>query len=162
MQGITPFLWFDDNAEEAANFYVSIFPGATLDHVARYGEAGPGEPGSAMIVSFRLRGLKFTALNGGPQFSFSSATSFMVNCDTQDEIDHLWRHLCEGGETMQCGWVRDRFGVTWQIIPTALPNFIGGDDPEGALRATKAMYGMVKLDIAELERAYNGAALNAR
>ncbi len=133
--GITTFLWFDDNAEEAAQFYVSIFEGAKITDVSHYGEAGPGPEGSVMLVSFTLRDMDFVALNGGPRFTFSPATSFMVGCDTQEEIDRLWEPLCEGGETMQCGWVRDRFGVTWQIVPRILPELFGSEDREKAQRA---------------------------
>lgn len=133
--GITTFLWFDDNAEEAAQFYVSIFEGAKITDVSHYGEAGPGPEGSVMLVSFTLRDMDFVALNGGPRFTFSPATSFMVGCDTQEEIDRLWEPLCEGGETMQCGWVRDRFGVTWQIVPRILPELFGSEDRKKAQRA---------------------------
>ncbi|NMB87480.1 MAG: VOC family protein, partial [Chloroflexi bacterium] len=120
MQTITPFLWFDHQAEEAVNFYVSLFEHAEILNVERYGEGGPGEPGTVMTMSFRLAGQDFIALNGGPEYQFSEATSFFVNCETQAEVDRLWDELAKGGEVMDCGWVKDRYGVTWQIVPTIL------------------------------------------
>jgi predicted 3-demethylubiquinone-9 3-methyltransferase (glyoxalase superfamily) len=171
MQNITPFLWFDDNAEEAANYYVSIFKNSKIDHVARYGEAGPGEKGKVMTVSFQIDGLEFVALNGGrkqldgsdlaPRFDLaaSSAVSFVVNCPTQAEVDRLWDELSNGGEPMQCGWIRDKFGVTWQIVPEGFVELISSGDEERSTRAMAAMMEMEKLDINELRRAYEGAAV---
>jgi predicted 3-demethylubiquinone-9 3-methyltransferase (glyoxalase superfamily) len=165
MPKIAPFLWFDDQAEEAAEFYVSVFnarPGSAGDSeisgVARYGEAGPGEPGSAMTVSFRLEGQEFTGLNGGPHYRFTEAVSFLVNCDTQEEVDALWSALTEGGEEDRCGWLKDRYGLSWQIIPTALGELLGDPDPERAGRAMQAMLQMTKIDIDGLRRAAEAAA----
>jgi len=157
VQKIVPFLWFDDNAEEAARFYVSIFPNSKLDgDVSRYGDEGLAEPGSVMVVPFELDGQDFLALNGGPQYTFTPAISFFVRCENQAEVDYYWEKLLAGGEPSQCGWLKDRFGVSWQVVPTVLGDLIGGPDPEGASRAMKAMLGMVKLDIDELKRAYAG------
>lgn len=156
MPKITPFLWFDDQAEEAAQFYVSVFPNSKIGNVSRYGDAGPGPKGSAMTVSFELDGQAFTALNGGPVFKFSEAISFFVNCESQAEVDHYWDALCEGGQPGQCAWLKDRFGVSWQIVPTALPRLIGGPDPVKANRAMQAMLKMTKIDIAKLQAAYDG------
>jgi predicted 3-demethylubiquinone-9 3-methyltransferase (glyoxalase superfamily) len=165
MPKITPFLWFDDLAEEAAELYVSVFnarPGSAGDSeilgVSRYGEAGPGKPGSAMTVSFRLEGQAFTALNGGPHHSFSEAVSFLVNCETQEEVDALWSALSDGGEEGPCGWLKDRYGLSWQIIPTALGELLGDPDPERAARAMQAMLQMTKIDIRGLRRAAEAAA----
>lgn len=152
MQGITPFLWFNDDAEEAIDFYVSLFPDARILSMNRL-EGGP--TGSVVSASFELQGQQFMAINGGPMYTFSEATSFLVSCDTQQEIDHLWEKLSEGGEKQQCGWLRDRFGVTWQIVPAVLGQLIGGSDPAKAKRATEAMLQMQKLDIAALQRAYD-------
>jgi predicted 3-demethylubiquinone-9 3-methyltransferase (glyoxalase superfamily) len=169
VQNITPFLWFDDNAEEAANYYVSLFKNSKIEHVSRYGDAGPGKKGTVMTVSFTLDGLEFVALNGGrqrrddseldPRFDLaqSSAVSFVVNCPTQAEVDRLWAELSNGGEPMQCGWIRDKFGVTWQIVPEGLVDLISSDDDEKSTRAMSAMMEMEKLDINELRRAYEGA-----
>ena len=129
MQKITPFLWFDDNAEEAVNFYVSLFADSKVNNITRYGEGGPGPEGQIMTASFELHGQEFMALNGGPHFTFSPAISFFVNCETQEEVDELWEKLLEGGEAQQCGWITDRFGVSWQIIPTALGELMGDPDP---------------------------------
>ena len=162
-QKITPYLWFDHQAEEAAEFYVSVFntvrPSAEAKvlEVARYGEAGPGEPGSAMIVSFELDGMRFTALNGGPQFSFTEAVSFLVSCDSQEEVDGFWNALTDGGEESMCGWLKDRYGLSWQIIPNRLMELLGDPDPGRAQRATQAMLQMRKIDIGELERAAEAA-----
>jgi predicted 3-demethylubiquinone-9 3-methyltransferase (glyoxalase superfamily) len=165
MQKVTPFLWFDDKAEEAAEFYVEVFnnrPGGSKESkvqgISRYGEEGPGTPGKAMTASFILEGLEFTALNGGPEFAFTEATSFHVSCESQDEVDHFWKALTDGGEESQCGWLKDRYGLSWQIIPTALHKLLGDPDPGRSGRAMKAMLQMNKIDIAELERAADEAA----
>jgi predicted 3-demethylubiquinone-9 3-methyltransferase (glyoxalase superfamily) len=155
---ITPFLWFDDNAEEAATFYVSIFRNSRIGNIAHYGEAGAaasGRPkGSVMTVSFTLDGQEFVALNGGPVFTFSPAISFAVGCETQKEIDELWEKLSEGGEELECGWLKDRYGVAWQIMPAALVEMMSDSDPERSERVMRAMLRMKKLDIAGLEKAY--------
>ena len=156
MQKITPFLWFDGQAEEAANFYVSIFKDSKIDGVSRYGDAGPGPKGSVMIVSFQLQGQKFTALNGGSNYNFSPAISFFVNCDDQKEVDELWDKLSAGGKTMQCAWLTDKFGVTWQIVPKILMELMQDKDPAKSQRVMKAMLNMVKIDIEGLKRAYRG------
>lgn len=152
-QKITPFLWFDSNAEEAVSYYVQVFPGAKLGKVARYGEAGPGPKGSVMTASFELFGLEFTALNGGPHYKFSPATSFVIHCDDQDEVDHYWDKLSAGGQVQQCGWLTDRFGVTWQVVPRVLLEFMTDKDEAKVGRVVSAMMKMVRLDIAELKRA---------
>jgi predicted 3-demethylubiquinone-9 3-methyltransferase (glyoxalase superfamily) len=166
MQKITPFLWFDDKAEEAAEFYVSVFNGRPVGssggeskvlNVTRYGEAGPGTPGTAMTASFLLEGLEFTALNGGPEFAFTEATSFHVSCESQDEVDYFWKALTDGGEDGQCGWLKDRYGLSWQIVPTRLYELLGDPDPGRSQRAMQAMLQMQKLDIAEMERAADAA-----
>jgi len=157
MPKITPFLWFDTRAEEAAQFYTSVFPNSKVGHVSHYGEAGPGTPGSVMTVDFELDGLRFTALNGGPEFTFTEAISFQVSCETQDDVDHYWSALSAGGEEGPCGWLKDRFGLSWQIVPTALPRLLGDPDRAKAERAMTAMLKMRKLDIAELERAAEAA-----
>ena len=157
MQRITPFLWFDTQAEEAANYYVSIFPNSKITNLARYGEAAArasGRPkGSVMTVAFELDGQPFVALNGGPVFTFSPAISFMVDCKTQDEVDRLWEKLSAGGEQQQCGWLRDRYGVTWQIVPSVLGELMGLPDPYAAQRVMQAMLQMTKLDIHALQQA---------
>lgn len=158
MQKITPFLWFDGQAEEAMHHYVSIFRNAKVLNVTRYGDAGPGPKGSVMIASFELEGQRFTALNGGPQFKFTEAVSFVVNCETQEELDELWDKLGAGGQTQQCGWLKDKFGLSWQIIPSALPELISDPDPERARRVTEAMLQMTKIDIMKLRQAYDGRA----
>jgi predicted 3-demethylubiquinone-9 3-methyltransferase (glyoxalase superfamily) len=155
MQKITPFLWFNGNAEEAMNFYVSIFKNSRITNVSRYGEGGPGPKGTVMSGTFQLDGQEFMALNGGPQFTFSSAISFYVNCETQEEVDELWGKLIEGGEAIRCGWLKDKFGMTWQIIPSILGKLLGDKDPAKSSRVMKAMLGMVKLDIQGLLQAYN-------
>jgi predicted 3-demethylubiquinone-9 3-methyltransferase (glyoxalase superfamily) len=152
-QKITPFLWFDTQAEEAANFYVSIFKNSKIAKVSRYGDAGPGPKGSVMVISFQLEGQEFTALNGGPQFKFTPAISMMVNCDTQQEVDELWDKLSQGGRKDRCGWLQDKYGLSWQIVPTALGRLMGSPDREKANRVMQAMLKMDKLDIATLERA---------
>ena len=154
MQKITPFLWFDGKAEEAANFYVSIFKNAKLGTMNRYGDHGPGPKGTVMIATFQINGQDFIALNGGPQFKFSPAISFVVNCETQEEVDDLWEKLSEGGEKIQCGWLKDKYGLSWQVIPRVLPQMLGDKDLEKAARVMKAMLQMKKIDIAELQRAY--------
>jgi predicted 3-demethylubiquinone-9 3-methyltransferase (glyoxalase superfamily) len=154
MQKITPFLWFDGRAEEAMNFYTSIFRNSKVGSVTRYGDAGPGPKGTVMSATFELEGQEFFALNGGPLFTFSPAISFFVKCTTQEEIDHYWSRLSEGGQTQQCGWLQDKFGVSWQIVPTLLGELLGDKDPAKSARVMQAMLGMVKLDIAGLRRAY--------
>jgi predicted 3-demethylubiquinone-9 3-methyltransferase (glyoxalase superfamily) len=156
MHKITPFLWFDSQAEEAVTFYTSIFKNSKIGSVSRYGDAGPGPKGSVMVMEFELEGQKFTALNGGPVYSFSPAISFFVNCDTQEEVDYLWEKLSQGGQLEQCGWLKDKYGITWQIVPTILGQLMSDPDPEKAARVTQAMLKMIKLDIAELKRAYHG------
>ena len=155
MQKITPFLWFDDQAEQAVNFYTSIFTNSKILGVSRYGEAGPGAPGAAMTVNFQLNGQELIALNGGPEFKFTEAISFFVNCETQAEVDELWEKLTAGGEESQCGWLKDKYGLSWQIVPNALGEVLGGPDPVKAQRAMQAMLQMKKLDIAILRRAYD-------
>jgi predicted 3-demethylubiquinone-9 3-methyltransferase (glyoxalase superfamily) len=154
MQKITPFLWFDDKAEEAVNFYTATFKNAKITSVVRYNEAGPGPAGSVMLVSFEIEGQAFTALNGGPYFSFTPAISFFINCETQAEVDHLWEKLSEGGEQEQCGWVKDKYGISWQIVPSVLGELMQSENAEKANNVTKAMLQMHKLDIAALKRAY--------
>jgi predicted 3-demethylubiquinone-9 3-methyltransferase (glyoxalase superfamily) len=154
MQKITPFLWFDGKAEEAMTFYTSVFKNTKVGKVMRYGDAGPGPKGSVMSASFELEGLEFTALNGPPMFNFTPAISFFVNCQTQDEIDTLWAALCEGGQTQQCGWLQDRFGLSWQIVPTVLGEMLQDKDAAKASRVMQAMLRMVKLDIKLLKQAY--------
>jgi predicted 3-demethylubiquinone-9 3-methyltransferase (glyoxalase superfamily) len=159
MQKISPFLWFDGRAEEAMNFYVSVFPNARVLGVVRYGDAGPGPKGSVMTASFEIQGQPFTALNGGPQFTFNPAVSFVVNCESQQEVDHLWDKLpAGGGKTLNCGWLQDRFGLSWQIVPVAMLQMLQDKDPEKANRAMEAMLKMNKLDIAALKRAHEGKA----
>jgi predicted 3-demethylubiquinone-9 3-methyltransferase (glyoxalase superfamily) len=153
MSGITPCLWFDTDGEEAANFYTSLFPNSTILNVSRYGEGGPGAAGTVMTVSFELDGLEFLALNGGPNHTFSEAVSFMVSCADQDEVDRYWEALSEGGEEGPCGWLKDRFGLSWQIVPEALPRLLSDPDPAKAQRVMQAMMGMRKIVIEELEQA---------
>jgi predicted 3-demethylubiquinone-9 3-methyltransferase (glyoxalase superfamily) len=150
---ITPFLWFDHQAEQAANFYASIFPNSKVSKVVRYNEAGPGPAGSAMTVQFELEGQSFTALNGGPHFKFTEAISFVVHCETQDEVDHYWEKLSAGGGEVQCGWVKDKFGLSWQVVPNVLPELLSNPDPKKAARVMKAMMTMKKLDIRALQQA---------
>jgi predicted 3-demethylubiquinone-9 3-methyltransferase (glyoxalase superfamily) len=156
-QKITPYLWFIDRAEEAMLFYTSIFKNAKVGEVSRYGEGGPGEPGKVMSVTFELEGQQFMALNGGPHFSFTPAISLFVNCETQAEVDELWDKLIEGGEPSQCGWLTDKFGLSWQIIPEALGEMLNDKDHEKSQRVMQAMMKMVKIDVPTLERAYAGA-----
>jgi predicted 3-demethylubiquinone-9 3-methyltransferase (glyoxalase superfamily) len=153
MPKITPFLWFNDQAEAAMNFYVSIFKNSKAGSVTRYGDAGPGPKGSVMTANFQLEGLDFTALNGGPQFPFTEAVSFVVHCDTQQEIDHYWDKLVAGGKPVQCGWLKDKFGLSWQVVPDVLPRLLKDPDPRKAQRVMKAMLHMVKIDIARLQQA---------
>jgi predicted 3-demethylubiquinone-9 3-methyltransferase (glyoxalase superfamily) len=155
MQKITPCLWFDHQAEEAAKFYASIFKNSKIGTIARYGDAGPGPKGGVMTVSFQLEGQEFLALNGGPHFKFSEAISFIVNCGTQQEVDTLWKTLSEGGEESQCGWLKDKFGLSWQIVPTVLRELISDPDPAKSQRVMKALFQMKKLDIKALKRAYD-------
>lgn len=155
-QRITAFLWFDSNAEEAARHYVSIFPNSKVTNVSRYGDAGPGPKGSVMTVVFELDGQQFTALNGGPQFKFTEAISLVVNCASQDEVDRYWTLLSEGGEEGPCGWLKDRYGLSWQVVPTRLSELIGDPDPAKSKRAMEAMLKMKKFDIAALEKAHRG------
>jgi predicted 3-demethylubiquinone-9 3-methyltransferase (glyoxalase superfamily) len=158
MPKITPFLWFDDQAEEAAAHYTSIFPNSKITDVARYGEAGPGTPGSAMTVAFELDGHRFVALNGGPQdWAFSEAVSFQIDCADQDEVDHYWNALSDGGEEGPCGWLKDRFGLSWQVVPVRLVELLTDPDRERSQRAMAAMLEMKKIDVAGLERAADGA-----
>jgi predicted 3-demethylubiquinone-9 3-methyltransferase (glyoxalase superfamily) len=154
-QKITTFLWFDKEAEEAANHYVSIFGNSKIVSVSRYGDAGPGPKGTAMTVSFQLEGQQFIALNGGPHFKFTEAISLLVNCETQQEVDELWSRLSAGGAESQCGWLKDKFGLSWQIIPSALFRLMQDPDPAKSKRVVEAMLQMQKIDIAALERAYN-------
>jgi predicted 3-demethylubiquinone-9 3-methyltransferase (glyoxalase superfamily) len=156
MQKITPFLWFDDKAEEAANFYVSIFKNSKIETVSRYGDAGPGPKGSVMIVQFQLEGQRFTALNGGPIFHFTPAISLLVDCQTQEEVDDLWQKLSAGGRPDRCGWLTDKYGLSWQIIPAALGKLMSDSDPEKSKRVMQAMLQMDKIDIQRLEQAYQG------
>jgi predicted 3-demethylubiquinone-9 3-methyltransferase (glyoxalase superfamily) len=156
MQKITPFLWFDNNAEEAANFYVSVFKNSKLLNVARYSDVGPGPKGTVMTVEFELDGQEFVALNAGPTFKFTEAISFVVNCETQEEVDYYWERLSEGGEKSHCGWLKDKFGLSWQVTPTILGKLMADKDQEKANRVMQAMLKMDKLDIEPLQRAYEG------
>lgn len=156
MQKITPFLWFDNQAEDAMKFYTSIFKNSKIGRVTRYGDAGPGPKGTAMSATFELEGQEFMALNGGPQFKFSPAISFFVNCKTQDEVDELWEKLSAGGKTERCGWLTDKFGLSWQVIPTILGELLQDKDAEKSKRVMKAMLQMDKIDIAALKRASAG------
>jgi predicted 3-demethylubiquinone-9 3-methyltransferase (glyoxalase superfamily) len=153
-QRITPFLWFDSNAEEAANFYVSVFPNSEITEVSRYGEAGPRAAGSVMVVSFRLDGQEFLALNGGPVFTFTEAVSFSIACANQKEVDYYWDKLADGGEPGPCGWLKDKFGLSWQVVPTLLTEMLQDEDRERADRVMQVMLQMGKIDIAKLEEAY--------
>jgi predicted 3-demethylubiquinone-9 3-methyltransferase (glyoxalase superfamily) len=156
MQKITPFLWFDTQAEEAARFYVSIFSNSRILKTVRYGEAGPGPTGAVMTVAFELNGVPFTALNGGPLFHFSEAISFVVNCQSQAEVDSLWEKLSAGGQPGRCGWLKDKYGLSWQVVPTVLPVLLSDPDAAKAQRTMRAMLKMNKLDIAALEKAHSG------
>jgi predicted 3-demethylubiquinone-9 3-methyltransferase (glyoxalase superfamily) len=156
MQRITTFLWFDDNAEPAAKFYASIFKNSKIKGVSRYGEAGPGPKGSVMVVNFELDGQEFIALNGGPQFHFTEAISLVINCKTQKELDHYWSRLSKGGQEVQCGWLKDKFGLSWQVVPTILSELMRDKDPKVRERVMKQMLQMIKLDIEPLKRAAKG------
>ena len=153
MQRITPCLWFDTEGEDAARFYTSVFPNSRIVEISRYGSAGPRDEGTVMTVEFELDGQRFTALNGGPEFTFSEAISFQVSCETQDEVDSYWSTLSKGGEEGPCGWLKDRFGVSWQIVPKVLPELLADPDRERAQRVMAAMLKMRKIEIGELERA---------
>lgn len=155
MPKITPYLWFDHQAEEAMNFYVSLFKDSEILSVSRYDVEAPGSPGAVLTATFRLAGQEFMALNGGPHFKFTEAISLFVSCETQEEVDELWAKLSEGGEVQQCGWLKDRYGLSWQIVPTALGEMLGDPDPQKAQRVMQAMLQMQKLDIAALRRAYD-------
>lgn len=159
MQKITPFLWFDDNAEEAVNFYISIFKNSKIGSISRYSDEAAkasGRPkGSVMVVAFRLDGQDFVALNGGPLFKFTEAISFVVNCETQEEVDLFWEKLSQGGKKDRCGWLKDKFGISWQVVPTALNKFMSSGDPQRSSRVMKAMLQMDKIVIQDLERAYD-------
>jgi len=154
VQKITPFLWFDGKAEEAMNFYVSIFKNSKTANVVRYGEAGPGPKGTVITATFQLEGQEFIALNGGPQFKFTEAVSFWVSCETQEEIDDMWEKLSAGGEKGRCGWLKDRYGLSWQIVPPVLGEMLGDKDPEKSKRVMMAMLQMDKINIETLKQAY--------
>lgn len=155
MPKITPFLWFDTQAEEAANLYVSIFKNSKILSASRYGEGGPGPKGSVMTITFELDGQKFIALNGGPHFKFTEAVSFSVDCKTQEEVDEYWTKLSEGGQEGPCGWLKDKYGLSWQIVPTALGELLSDPDPQKSKRVMAAMMQMKKIDISGLKRAYD-------
>lgn len=157
MKKITPFLWFDNQAEEAMNFYVSVFKDSRVLGISRYGEGAPGPAGQVMTASFEINGQEFTALNGGPQqFGFTEAISFLVDCENQEEVDYLWDKLTEGGEPGPCGWLKDKYGLSWQIVPRALSELLGDKDPAKAQRVLQAMLKMSKIDVAGLQKAYEG------
>ena len=156
MQKITPFLWFDNNAEEAMNLYVSIFKNSRITGVSRYGEAGPGPKDSVMVIGFELDGQAFTGLNGGPMFKFTEAISLVVNCETQEEVDYFWSKLSAGGEESRCGWLKDKFGLSWQVVPTVLIEMLSDKDAAKAKRVMHAMLQMDKIDIPTLQKAYDG------
>ena len=156
MKNITPFLWFDKQAEEAVQFYTSIFPDSKIGTITRYSEGVPGPQGSVMTVNFTLKGQPFMALNGGPQFKFTEAISFMVNCDSQEEIDTYWEKLVSGGQALECGWLKDKYGLAWQIVPTIMGELMSAKDPEKSKRVMQALMKMVKLDIETLQNAYDG------
>lgn len=153
MQKITPFLWFDGNAEDAANFYTTVFKDAKIKSINRYPEGSPAPAGSVMTVAFELFGQEFVGLNGGPHFKFTEAVSFVINCANQAEVDYYWDKLSDGGEIQMCGWLKDKFGLSWQIVPVALPELLGSKDPDKAARATQALMQMKKIDISVLENA---------
>jgi predicted 3-demethylubiquinone-9 3-methyltransferase (glyoxalase superfamily) len=156
MQKITPFLWFDDNAKEAVNFYTSVFKNSKVGDISRYGDAGPGPKGSVMVITFELDGQQFMALNGGPRFKFTEAISLVVNCKDQKEVDEYWDKLSEGGQKVQCGWLKDKFGLSWQVVPTILGELMQDKDSAKRERVMKAMLQMVKLDVDALKRAAEG------
>ena len=155
MQKIVPFLWFDNNAEEAMNFYTAIFKNSKTGKISRYGDSGPGPKGSVMVANFQLNGQEFMALNGGPQFKFTEAISFLVNCESQEEVDYLWERLSAGGKEIQCGWLKDKYGLAWQIMPTVLGEMLSDKDQQKSQRVMKAMLQMIKIDIKKLQEAYN-------
>jgi predicted 3-demethylubiquinone-9 3-methyltransferase (glyoxalase superfamily) len=157
MQKITTFLWFDTQAEDAMEFYTSVFARSRVVNVTRYGDAGPGPKGSVMIGTFEIEGQQFIALNGGPQFRFTPAISLLVNCETQQEVDMLWERLSEGGRRDRCGWLQDRYGLSWQIVPAALSRLLSDPDPAKSNRVMQAMLQMDKIDIARLQQAYDAA-----
>ena len=156
MRKITPCLWFDNQAEEATNFYVSLFKNSQVLSVSRFGEGGPGPAGTVMTTTFEIDGQELMALNGGPYFKFTEAISLFVNCETQEEVDRLWAALTDGGEESQCGWLKDRYGLSWQIVPTALGEMLGDPDPEKSQRVMQAMLKMRKIIVADLQKAYDG------
>jgi predicted 3-demethylubiquinone-9 3-methyltransferase (glyoxalase superfamily) len=156
MPKITPNLWFDTEGHEAAEFYVSVFPNSKITNVSHYGDAGPRPAGTVLTVDFVLDGQELTAINGGPQFKFDEAVSMLINCADQDEVDYYWDKLSEGGEESQCGWLKDKYGLSWQVVPPGMAEMLGGPDPARGQRAMKAMFGMKKLDIAALRAAYDG------
>ncbi|MDP9240883.1 MAG: VOC family protein [Actinomycetota bacterium] len=158
MQRIVPNLWFDTQAEEAANYYTSVFKNSRIVNVAHYPEGGPREPGMVMTVEFELDGQRFVGINGGPEFTFDEAVSFLINCEGQDEVDYYWDRLTEGGQESQCGWLKDRYGVSWQVVPEGMDEIFADPDPTRAQRAMQAMLGMGKLDLAALRSAADGSA----
>jgi predicted 3-demethylubiquinone-9 3-methyltransferase (glyoxalase superfamily) len=155
-KALTTCLWFDTQGEEAAHFYLGIFKDSKLGRIGRYTDAGPGPAGSVMVVEFELNGQKFVALNGGPEFTFNESISFQVPCADQAEVDYYWTRLSEGGQEVACGWLKDKYGVSWQVVPTTVIDLISDQDPEKAARASKAMLSMTKLDIAAIQQAYAG------
>ena len=159
-QKITPNLWFDTEAEEAAAFYISVFPNSRIVNVARYTEAGPRPAGMVLTVEFELDGQRFIAINGGPQFTFDEAVSFQINCATQDDVDYYWERLSQGGQEGQCGWLKDKYGLSWQVTPTGMDELFSDPDPKKAERAMRAMLGMTKLDLAALRSAAEGAPVS--
>ncbi len=158
MPRITPFLWFDNQAEDAVNFYTSIFRNGRLKNLSRYGDAGPGPKGSVMTATFELDGQEFIALNGGSIFTFNEAISFSIRCESQEEVDYYWSRLSEGGEEGQCGWLKDKFGISWQVVPAALMKLLQDPDPQKSTRVTEAMLKMRKIDISLLEKAHDGTS----
>ena len=158
-QKIIPNLWLDGDAEQAAAFYTSVFPRSRVVGITRYTEAGPGEPGTVMTVEWELDGMRFVGINGGPQFPFTPAVSLQIDCADQDEVDHYWERLLEGGQEVECGWVTDRYGLSWQVVPTGMDELFADADPERARRAMQAMLGMKKLDLAALRAAADGVAV---
>jgi predicted 3-demethylubiquinone-9 3-methyltransferase (glyoxalase superfamily) len=156
MQKITPFLWFDNQAEDAMNFYTSVFKNSKTGTISRYGEAGPGKPGTVMVATFELEGQKFTALNAGPRFKFTEAISFVVDCKSQEEVDYFWDKLSAGGSESMCGWLKDKFGLSWQIVPDVLGRLMSDPDPEKSKRVMMSMLSMRKINIADLQKAYTG------
>lgn len=161
MQKITPFLWFNNNVEEAVLFYTAVFKDSKVSNMVRYTEGGPGPAGTVMTAQFQLQGQDFIALNGGPHYTFNEAVSFVVNCESQEEVDEYWDKLTEGGEKGRCGWLKDKFGLSWQVVPTALPRLLGGSDAERTKRVMAAMMRMDKIEIKPLQEAYEGVGLEA-